>query len=233
MQVVIMAGGEGKRLRDITNDAIPKSLVEINNRPLLDHVLECVIKNDCDDIIICTGYLGKKIEEFISGKNYNASIQISYEKELLGTAGALHLISDLLDNDFFVVYADVFTTINLKKMYQFHKKRKADVTVAVHESEHPYDSTVVKIDKEGRYLEMIEKPGDEWKKYGNLTQTSLYLMKKKTLNFIPQDRATTLEKDIFPVMLKKNKRLFGYKTSEFSKDIGTPQRYYEVVRKLK
>lgn len=233
MQAIIMAGGKGTRLRDLTEDAIPKPLVQVHNKPLLDHVIEHAIKNGCDNIIICIGHLGHKIQEHIEKRQYNASIHVSREKEPLGTAGALHLIKDLLDDEFFILYADVYTTITLKKMFRFHKKRTADATIAVHISDHPQDSTIVKIDKNGKYLDMIEKPGDKWLQYGNLTQTSLYLMKKEVLNFIRQNTKQDFETDVFPTMLKKKKRVYGYLTDEYAKDMGTPQRYHKLVSKLK
>src|SRR4051812_44878603 len=114
MQAIIMAGGKGTRLRGLTGDAIPKPLVQVHNRPLLDYVINHAIKNGCDNIIVCTGHLGHKIQQYIAGNKYHASILISQEKEPLGTAGALHLIAELLDDEFFILYADVYTTINLK-----------------------------------------------------------------------------------------------------------------------
>lgn len=233
MQAVIMAGGKGTRLLDITTDAIPKPLVQVDNKPLLDHVIEHAIENGCDNIIICTGHLGHKIQEHIATKQYNAKIYVSQEKKPLGTAGALHLIKDLLEDEFLILYADVYSTINIKKLFQFHKKRKADATIAVHLSDHPQDSTIVKINKNGKYLEMIEKPGDKWPQYGNLTQTSLYLVKKKVLNFIQQNTKQDFETDVFPTMLKKKKYIYGYLTEEYTKDMGTPERYHKVLNKLK
>jgi mannose-1-phosphate guanylyltransferase/phosphomannomutase len=233
MQAVIMAGGRGTRLRDVTGDVIPKPLVQVNGKPLLDYVIEHAIKNGCENIIICTSHLGNKISEHLAGKQYSASIFISHENKALGTAGALHLISHLLDEEFFIIYADVYTTIDINEMFHFHKKRKADVTIAIHSSNHPYDSTVVKTDKNGKILEMIEKPGDIWQQYGNVTQTSLYLVKKEILHFIPENTKLDCEKDVFPTMLQKGRRIFGYFTEEYAKDVGTPERYQEIVSKLK
>ncbi len=233
MQAIIMAGGKGTRLRDVTEDIIPKPLIQVHDKPLLDYVIDHAIKNGCDNIIICTGHLGHKIQEHIVSKQYNASIHISHEKEPLGTAGALHLIKDLLHDEFIILYADIYTTINIKNMLRFHKKRKADITIAIHSSDHPEDSTVVKIDKIGKILEMIEKPGDTWQQYGNLTQTSLYILKKELLHFIPQRKKLDLAKDVFPKMQKNGKRVYGYLTEEYAKDLGTPQRYHKLVSKLK
>lgn len=233
MQAIIMAGGKGTRLRNITRDAIPKALVKTQNKTLLDCVVEHAIKNGCNNIIICTGHLGHKIREHIEKKKYNVTIHVSQEKEPLGTAGALHLVKDLLDDEFVILYADIYTTINIKRMFQFHKKRNSDVTIAVHTSDHPQDSTIVKIDKNGKILEMIEKPGDKWIKYGNLTQTSLYIVKKGVMDFIQKNEELDLAKDIFPLMRKKGKLLYAYYTEEYAKDVGTPERYQKVINHLK
>ncbi|MBI5122579.1 NDP-sugar synthase [Candidatus Roizmanbacteria bacterium] len=232
MQAIILAGGKGTRLRALTGDIFPKPLIDVHNKPLIDHIIEHTVANGCNNIIICTGYLGHKIEEHIDKNYYKAAIKISREKNPLGTAGALHLIKDLLEDEFFILYADIYTTINLKKMLEYHKKKKADVTIAVHVSDHPEDSTVVKLDHNGKFEAMIDKPGNDWMKYGNLTQTSLYIVKKDILNFIPQEQILDLAKDIFPAMLKKNKKIFGYPTEEYAKDMGTPERYNKVLKLL-
>lgn len=240
MQAIILAGGKGTRLRSLTEDVIPKPLVpikekingKIESKPLLDHVINHAEKYGCTDIIVCTGHLGHKIQEHIAANQYTAAVSVSQEERPLGTAGALRLIKDLLADEFFILYGDIYTTINLKKMLQFHKKNNADVTIAVHTSDHPQDSTVAQLDDSGKFVAMIEKPGDDWKKYGNLTQTSLYIVKKDVLDFIPEGKSLDLAKDIFPTMLKKKKRLFGYITNEFAKDVGTPERYTNVLERL-
>lgn len=233
MQAIILAGGKGTRLKSVTGDIIPKPLIDVQKKPLIDHVIEHTIVQGCQNIILCTGYLGDKIQEYIDSKQYTVDIKTSREKEQLGTAGALHLIKDLLEDEFFILYADIYTTINLQKMLQYHKKKKADVTIAVHISDHPEDSTVVKLDKRGKFIAMVNKPGSNWQKYGNLTQTSLYIVKKEILNFIPKEKASDLAKDIFPLMLQKNQKFFGYITDEYAKDMGTPERYNKVLQLLR
>lgn len=233
MQAIIMAGGKGTRLQAITEDSIPKPLVRLHNKRLLDHVLDHAIQNGCDNVIICTGHLGHKIQEHIKQTNYNCQIKISQEHVPLGTAGALHLIKEILADEFVILYADVYTTINIKKMMQFHKYNKADATIAVHTSDHPEDSTVAKLDERGKFVAMIEKPGDNWVKYGNLTQTALYIMKKDVLNFIPQNISVDFAKDVFPKMLTSGKNIYGYKTEEYAKDMGTPIRYAKVLQVTK
>lgn len=227
MQAIIIAGGKGTRISAITT-TMPKLLLPLNNKPLLDHSISYLKKNGCDNIIVCCGHLGDEIKKYITRNNYGISIKLSFENKPLGTAGALHLIENLLEDEFFVLFGDIYTTVNLKKMLQFHKQKKSDVTLTLHTSDHPQDSTVVKIDKNNKLLSFVEKPGDNWKRYGNLTATSLYILKKEMINFIAKDKKVDFARDVFPKMVKKGKRLFGYVTEEYVKDIGTPQRYKEV-----
>lgn len=226
MQAVIIAGGKGTRISSITT-TIPKALLPLNGKPLLDYSINYLKKNGCNNIIICAGFLGDKIKEYIKRRNYGIPIKLSKESIPLGTAGPLHLIKNLLEDEFLVLFGDIFTTINLRKMLQFHKQKNADATLVLHASDHPQDSMVVKIDNKDKLLSFIEKPGKNWGKYGNLTKTSLYVLKKSVINLIPKDKKVDFD-DIFPEMLKEGKKLFGYITEEYVKDIGTAQRYKEV-----
>ncbi|MBI4091600.1 MAG: nucleotidyltransferase family protein [Candidatus Levybacteria bacterium] len=227
LQAIILAGGKGTRIKRI-NSALPKVLFPLAKKPLLDYLIDHLKKNGFNDIIICTGYLADKVKDYVSKTDYGIKIRTSREDTPLGAAGALHLIKDLLNDEFFVLYGDIYTTINLEKMLKFHKSKKADVTIALHISDHPRDSTIVKIDKSKKIVNFIEKPGDDWKQYGNLTATSLYIMKKSVLKFIAKNKTIDFAKDVFPKMLKNRGKLFGYITSEYAKDIGTPERYKKV-----
>jgi len=233
MQAIIIAGGKGTRLKSFTKGKLPKVLVPLLHQTLLDYIIKYLKKNGCDDIIICAGYLGNKIKKHIEQNDFGVPIKFSKEKKELGTAGGLHLIKNFLKEEFFILFGDIYTEINLKKMLAFHKLKKADITLALHRSDHPQDSTIVRINKNKKLTKFIEKPGDNWKKHGNLTKTSLYIVKKDVLKFIPRDAKIDFAKDVFSEMLKERKKLFGYVTKEFAKDIGTPERYKKVLNKLR
>lgn len=226
MQGIIIAGGKGTRISSITT-TVPKALLPLNKKPLIDYCIDSLKVNGCDNIIICCGHLGEKIKEHIEKNEYGVSIKLSMEDKPLGTAGPLHLIENLLEDEFFVLFGDIYTTINLRKLYQFHREKKADATLVLHRSDHPQDSTVIEIDKENKLTRFIKKPGENWKEYGNITKTSLYIVKKSIINFIPGDREIDFD-HVFVEMINKGKKLFGYVTEEYIKDIGTPQRYKEV-----
>ena len=227
-----MAGGKGTRLQPVIHTT-PKLLALINKIPLLDYIINHLKKNGCTNIIICTGYLSEKIQNHISQRNYGIKIRLSKENSSLGTAGSLNLIKDFLEDEFFILYGDVFTTISLSKMLKFHRQKKADATLALHISDHPQDSTIVKIDKNKKIINLVEKPGETWGRYGNLTTTPLYILKKNVIEFILENKEIDFAKDVFPQMIKKNKKLFGYITKEYSKDIGTPERYQKVQKYIK
>ncbi len=228
MQAIILAGGEGKRLKPLTK-TLPKALIPINNKPLIDHILEHVKRYGINNIIVCTGYLAEKIMSHLNSKD--DMISESRESNPLGTAGALHLIKNRLDEEFFVLYGDVYTTVNLKKMLDFHHQKNADVTLVLHTSDHPQDSTVVTIDSKGLITSFVEKPGEQWKKYGNLTSAAIYIVKKDIIRFIGGG-VVDFARDVFPQMLNDGKKLYGHVTDEYTKDIGTPKRYEEVRRDI-
>lgn len=232
MQAVIIAGGKGTRLRALTA-TIPKLLLPLAKKPLIDYQIDYLKKNDCDNIIICAGFLGDKVKEYIDRKDYGIQLRLSIENKPLGTAGPLHLVKHRVENEFLVLFGDIYTTINLRKMLKFHRQKRADATLALHRSDHPQDSTVVKIDKNRRLLSFTEKPGKNWKNYGNLTATSLYILKKNVLNFIAKNREIDFAKDVFPKMMRARRKLFGYITQEYAKDIGTRGRYEEVQQYVK
>lgn len=226
MQAVIIAGGKGTRMGNL-GTKVPKFLLPLVSKPLIDYSVEHLVKNGFSSIIICTGHLSNQLEKHIKNKNYGIPISISNESKPLGTAGPLHLIKDKLADEFLVLFGDIYTTINLAKMFQFHKRKKAYATLALHISDHPQDSVVVTIDKKYKLISFIDRPGENWKKYGNLTKTSIYILKKDVINFIAKDQKVDFD-DIFPKMQKKRKKLLGYVTEDYVKDIGTPQRYKQV-----
>lgn len=227
MQAVIIAGGEGKRLRPLT-DKLPKPLLPINGTPLLDYLVRHCIRNGADNIIVCTGYMADKVAEHIDNQGYGTFIRESRETAPLGTAGPLLLIKDKLENEFFVLYGDVYTTADLKKMLEFHRQKKSDATLLLHTSSHPEDSTVVAVDGSSRITNFAEKPGNEWKKHGNLTSAALYVLNRNAVNFIAAGKEVDFAKDVFPLMLRQGRKLYGYVSEEYTKDMGTLERYKEV-----
>lgn len=225
-----MAGGKGTRIRPITA-TIPKLLLTLANKPLIDYIISHLKKNGCDNIIICTGYLGDKIQEHIDRNDYGIPIRLSREDKPLGTAGALHLIKNLLENEFFVLFGDIYTTINLRKMREFHKKKNAVVTAAIHLSDHPKDSNLVEFDSNFRITKILRKPHAQIPQNPH-NLAALYLVSRDIKNYLPAFTPHDFEHDLLPRLLLENLPVYGYNTSELMMDIGTPKRLKKVEKLL-
>lgn len=225
-----MAGGKGTRIRSIT-DTIPKLLFRLNNKPLIDYLINHLKKNGCDSIIICAGYLGDKIIKYIDKNNYGIPIRVSMERQPLGTAGGLHLIKSFLEDEFFVLFGDIYTTINLRKMHEFHKQKKAVVTAAIHPSLHPLDSDLVEFSSDFRITKILPKPHAQIPQNPH-NLAALYLVSRDIRNYLPAFTPYDFEHDLLPRLLLENLPIYGYNTPELMMDIGTPERLEKVEKLL-
>lgn len=142
MQAVIMAGGYGTRLIELTHDIIPKPMIEICGKPLLQWQIENLKASGFDDIIIIIGHHGDIIKKY-----FGDNVRYYEEKEPLGTAGALPKIKEILDDKFLLIYGDLFFDIDFERMIKFHNDHWASGTLLVHPNSHPYDSDLISFDK--------------------------------------------------------------------------------------
>lgn len=219
MQAVIMAGGQGTRLKALTKDLIPKPMIEICGKPLLQWQIENLKENGIDDIIVVVGHLGDLILDKFGG-----TVHYYEENEPLGTAGALPEIADLLEDEFFLIYGDLFFNIDFQKMINFHHSHNGQGTLFVHPNSHPYDSDLVDYENDRRVKKIWFKNNkpDIW--VHNCTNAGIYLFKKTILETFPYRSKIDLEKDILPNLWY----IYAYSSSEYVKDIGTVDRYYQV-----
>ena len=219
MQAIIMAGGQGTRLKELTKDLIPKSMIKINDKPLLEWQIQNLKENGIDDIIIVVGHLKDKI------KDYFPNLQYFEEDEPLGTAGALIKMKHMLKNEFFVIYGDLFFDINFKRMIKFHHDHKAKGTLFIHPNSHPYDSNLIVLGDNNKVLDILPKHRNLLQWYHNITNSGIYLFNKSILNIFPDTNKIDLDDNI----LSRITDLYGYMSSEYVKDIGTPERL-ELVK---
>lgn len=226
MQAVIMAGGFGTRLMELTHDAIPKPMIPICGKPLLQWQIENLKKNGFDDIIVIVGHLGDQILDKFGG-----TIRYYEEEEPLGTAGALPMIKDMLNQEFALIYGDLFFDIDFQKMIDFHHKCHGQGTLFVHPNSHPYDSDLVEFDKDF-YINRIVSKNElsrlhEW--FHNYTNAGIFIFNKTILNSFPIKKKIDLEKDVFPYL----DYLYAYTSPEYVKDIGTVDRFHQVEQDIK
>jgi D-glycero-D-manno-heptose 1,7-bisphosphate phosphatase len=227
MKTVIMAGGKGTRIASVASD-IPKPMIRILGKPILEYQIDCLVKNNLPDILIVVGHLGHTIKNYFGdGSSFGCTISYYTETEPLGTAGALYKAQEQLPEDFILLNGDIIFNINFKKMIDFHKSRRARATLASHPNSHPYDSALLVTDAEDRIIQWINKE-EPRKYYKNLVNAGIHIISKKLLNAAPaQGEKTDLDRDILKPLLSSG-TIFSYKTPEYIKDMGTPDRYEQV-----
>ena len=232
---VIMAGGKGRRLRSITNDEIPKPMVPVDGKPLLEYQVEKLKAYGIKKIVMIVGHLGEKIvDHFKDGKDFGVEIDYIFEKEPLGTAGAFYYLKDKIDaKDFMLVFGDVFFDMNFDRMEDFHFKNSALTTLLAHPNGHPYDSDLIRTDDTGRVIGFDSKHNvrDYW--YDNMVNAGMYIINRKLLDLVKEPVKTDFEKDILANQVKIGANIYAYHTPEYVKDVGTVDRINATVEELK
>ena len=234
-QLIILAGGAGTRLRARLGD-LPKPMIPIAGKPLLEHQVELAKKYGFTDLIFFVHFRADLIEKhFGDGKKFGVQIRYVLEKEPLGTAGAVLAGFEKLAERFVVLYGDTMVNVDLQRIWNTHEKAKAAATLLLHPNDHPFDSDLVEIDSNSFVTAFHNRPhaGNVWRQ--NLVNAGLYVLEKNSLEpFRPSTLNSQLStildfgKDIFPAMVRAGKKLFGYNSPEFIKDIGTPERYDKI-----
>jgi len=231
MKAVILAGGKGTRLMPLTKD-IPKPMVKVCDKPLLEWQVLLLKKYGIKDIIFCTNHLHEVIEDYFgNGEKWGVNIQHSVEKEPLGTAGAVKLAEPLIGNeDFLLLFGDDILSVNLLQMVRYHKKKGAEATVLVHESSHPMDSDLVELDNNNKLIRVFRpKPRDSFRP---INLSCLYVLSPKILQRIPLG-FIDFGKQVFPKMIEDGDHIQAYITEEYIKDVGRIERLREVEQHIK
>ena len=232
---VIMAGGKGSRLRSITNDEIPKPMVPVDGKPLLEYQVEALKEYGIKKIIMIVGHLGEKImDHFKDGKDFGVDIDYIVEKEPLGTAGAFYYLKDKTDTkDFLLRFGDVFFDIDFDRMEDFHFKNAALTTLLAHPNGHPYDSDLIQTDDNGKVIGFDSKNNvrDYW--YDNMVNAGMYVINRELLELVSEPVKIDFEKDILANQVKNGANIYAYHSPEYVKDVGTVDRINATVEELK
>ena len=232
---VIMAGGKGSRLRSITNDEIPKPMVPVDGKPLLEYQVEALKEYGIKKIVMIVGHLGEKImDHFKDGKDFGVDIDYIVEKDPLGTAGAFYYLKDKTDaKDFLLVFGDVFFDIDFDRMEDFHFKNAALTTLLAHPNGHPYDSDLIQTDDNGKVIGFDSKNNvrDYW--YDNMVNAGMYVINRELLELVGEPVKIDFEKDILANQVKNGANIYAYHSPEYVKDVGTVDRINATVEELK
>ncbi len=234
MQAVIMAGGKGTRLKSLTNDEMPKPMVPVAGKPILQWQIECLREQSVTDIIIIVGHLGEKIQEYFQdGGSFGVKIRYIAETMPLGTAGALSMLPPMLEEDnFFLVFGDVLFEIDLRRMADFHRDKHSAATLFVHPNAHPFDSDLVIHDRHSRVLRFDSKHNvrDYW--YRNCVNAGFYLLSREICQEVPPQTKVDLEKELLTKLIQNGAPVYAYQSSEYIKDVGTVERITRAEKEL-
>jgi len=222
-----MAGGKGTRTASIAA-GIPKPMIPICGKPILEHQIDCLKKNGLTTIILVIGHLGQHITDYFGdGSRFGCSISYFTETEPLGTAGALYKLENLSE-DFILLNGDIIFDMDFSRMISFHKEKNAYATLAVHPNSHPFDSALIIADNDHRVTGWLNKE-DERTWYKNQVNAGVHILSVDFLKNCPLAKEKTdLDRDMLKPSISSGK-IFAYSTPEYIKDMGTPERYEQVT----
>ena len=239
MKTIIMAGGQGKRAAGI-DPTIPKPLIPIGSKPILQHEIECLVSQGFTDIIITLSHMAEQIKAFVGdGSRFGAAVTCFYEEQPMGNAGALFKLWERgeLSGDFLLLNADSMFDVNLERFVAYHRARGGLATLFTHPNNHPCDSGLI-VAEHGIVTRWVtkEEPRPQW--YKNRVNAGLHILNTKLLELTGIDPAAVdtnhrvdLDRDILKPLVSTG-RIFACDSPEYVKDMGTPERFVQVSKDL-
>ena len=229
MKAIILAGGEGTRLRPLTCN-IPKAMVPVLNRPFLEHLINYLKEYNIIDIILAMGQLPEQIQNYFGdGSGFDVRLTYSVENFPMGTAGAVKIVEKLLGESFIVFNGDIFTALDLTAMMNFHREKNPIATIALTPVEDPTIYGVVETDGQSRVRHFTEKP--RWSEVTtNMINAGVYVLEPDILGYVASNSFFSFEHDVFPPLLEEGRAIYGYPFESYWIDIGTPEKYFRLNR---
>ena len=226
MKAILLAGGQGRRLRSITGK-LPKPMVPLVGVPVLDRLLELLRRSGFTDVCATLCYRPEVIQEHCGdGSGYGVHLRYRIETEPRGTAGAVRACSDFYGrDDFLVISGDAACSFDLLRLYRQHQSSGAAVTVALYPDAEPLQYGLVLQDRQGYVRHFIEKP--DWPHVvTDLVNTGIYIVSPRAMTYVPEDTPFDFAKNLFPLLLAANEPILGVPMDGYWCDIGTPRAYY-------
>ncbi|MBR0189841.1 MAG: HAD-IIIA family hydrolase, partial [Clostridia bacterium] len=233
VKALILAGGKGTRLAELTKNLIPKPMVEIDGKPILERAVMQLKRYGVTDIFMSVGFLNEKIRDYFgNGEKFGVKIEYIVEDEPLGSGGALFFVKDKINSDLIVCPGDVIFDVNFNKLVNYHRKKNALITLFAHPNIHPYDSDLIMTDNEMRVTEINKKNSERNFFYKNLVNAGIFVLSPDTLSFFKELKAVNMEHDFVSSFIEGG-RVFAYKSAEYVKDVGTVERFAAAEKDLK
>jgi mannose-1-phosphate guanylyltransferase/phosphomannomutase len=227
MKAVVMAGGEGNRLRPLTSNQ-PKPMVPVVGKPCMEHILELLREHGMNDVIVTVAFLPQAIRSYFGeGETLGMQIGYSVEESPLGTAGSVRLTAKQLDETFLVISGDALCDVDLSALVAFHKEKGAAVTIGLKSVENPLEFGIVVTDEEGRVERFLEKPS--WGQvFSDTINTGIYVMEPEVLKHVPADRPYDFSKELFPYLLEMGRPIYGHVMDGYWQDIGNLDQFRQA-----
>jgi len=225
-QAVVMVGGKGTRLLPLTENH-PKPILSVADRPCIWYLLRSMARAGIEEVILACGYKPGHMEVLGDGSDLGLKIIYSYEDEPLGTAGAMKLVEDRLDETFLAANGDVFADIDIAEEMALHQSTSSDITISLTPVENPSEFGIARVDETGRITEFKEKPAPE-EAFSNLINAGVYVIQRSMLSYVPEGKFFDFSKDLLPIVMKEGKRIQGYKLKGYWMDVGRPHDLLEA-----
>jgi len=227
VKAVVLVGGQGTRLRPLT-ETIKKELLPLVDRPILDHTLDRLVRHGVHEVVLSSSYLEETFDEFLRARRGDPRITWITETEPLDTGGAIVNALPALDTDepFLALNGDILTDLDVSRMLAFHREREASATIALTHVEDARAFGLVPLDGEGRVVEFREKPADLVP--GDIN-AGTYVLEPSALGAWELGERVSIERTIFPTLIRDGRPLFGFVSNAYWRDLGTPQAYLQAT----
>jgi mannose-1-phosphate guanylyltransferase len=225
MQALILVGGEGTRLRPLTQ-TVPKPVIPLVDRPFIRYMIDWLSRHGVDDIVMACGFLAAGVRDVL-GEGGNGGPRLRYveEPETRGTAGAIKFAERFLDERFLALNGDVLTDLDITALIELHEVRDAVATLALYPVDDPSAYGLVRRRGDGEIVEFVEKPDPDQIDTDEIS-AGAYVLQRSVLDLIPVDREVSIEREVFPELVGEG--LYGLRLPGYWMDIGTPERYLEA-----
>ena len=229
MKAVIMAGGEGNRLRPMTCNK-PKPMIDFFGKPVMEHIIELLKKHNITEIAVTLQYMPKMIMDYFGdGTKWGVHLEYFIETSPLGTAGSVKAAEEFLGDEFLVISGDAVTDIDLTEAINFHHSSESEATLVLSKVESPLEYGIVVTNADGAIERFMEKP--DWSEvFANTANTGIYILKKSVLNVFEKDVMMDFSGDVFPKLLQNGVPMHGFISSGYWCDIGDTDSYIKAVR---
>jgi len=231
MKAVIMAGGEGTRLRPLTSNA-PKPMLPLVNRPMMEHIVDLLKHHGIDDIVVTVAFMANTIRNYFGdGSEFGVRMVYATEESPLGTAGSVRNAMDELDERFLVISGDVLTDIDLSAIIRYHDERQAMATIGLAHVDNPLEFGIVITREDGSIERFLEKP-TLGQVFSDTINTGIFVLEPEIFDYIAPDRPVDFSSEVFPQLLEEGKPLYGAVAEGYWEDVGTLEAYLSAHKDI-